>query len=50
MINVAKAKEMIFTGQILSSAEALQIGLVNYVEDNYEMVYKKALEIVGKIL
>ncbi len=37
-VGVARAKEMIFTGQILSAEEALQIGLVNRICSQEELL------------
>lgn len=50
LIGVAKAKELIFTAARLSPEEALHLGIINYVEENYESAYNKALSIAEKIL
>ena len=40
---------MIFTGDRLTPEQALEIGLVNHVADDYEAACLTALEIAGKI-
>jgi len=40
---------LIFTGDKLTGDEALKIGLVSHVADDYQLAYNKALEIANKI-
>ena len=40
---------MIFTGQKLSGEEALQIGLVNHVESDFDTAVEKALGLANQI-
>ena len=49
LIGISRAKELIFTGDRLTPEQALQIGLVNHVAEDYEAACRKALEIAGKI-
>jgi enoyl-CoA hydratase/carnithine racemase len=49
LIGRSLAKEIIFTGRVLSSWDALQFGLINYVEENGEKGLNKALELGKKI-
>ena len=49
MIGISRAKELIFTGDRLTPEQALEIGLVNHVSENYDSACVKALEIAGKI-
>ena len=49
LIGIGRAKEMIFTGAIVDAARALEIGLVNHVVPD-EQVMEKARELAGKIL
>lgn len=50
VIGVAKAKELIFTAQRLKAPEALELGILNYVESDYDAAYEKCLELAKKIL
>ena len=49
LIGISRAKELIFTGDRLTPEQALEIGLVNHVSENYDSACVKALEIAGKI-
>jgi enoyl-CoA hydratase len=51
LVGIAKAKELIFTGRIISAQEALNLGLVNMIvkpEELLDTAKKLALEIAGK--
>ena len=48
VVGMAKACEMIFTGDVLDAEEALRVGLVNYVVP-HESIMEKTMEIAGKI-
>ncbi|KAI8994953.1 ClpP/crotonase-like domain-containing protein [Pilobolus umbonatus] len=48
LIGIPKAKELIFTAQILDSTKAKEFGVVNHTDD--ESASKKALEIATSIL
>lgn len=48
LIGIGKAKELIFTARKIAAEEALQIGLVEYVEEP-EHVGRKAIEIAREI-
>lgn len=49
IIGIAKAKELIFTSKRLSAIDALNFGILNYIEENDEECLKKALEITQVI-
>eukprot|EP01133_Synstelium_polycarpum_P003797 gene3797-4378_t len=49
LIGPALAKELIFTGSIINSARALQIGLIQY-ETEADQSYEKSLEIARQII
>lgn len=48
LVGVGKAKELIFTGEIITAEEAAKIGLVNYVVPQ-EKLLEKALELARKM-
>lgn len=48
LIGLSKAKELIFTGQVLGNTRAAELGLVNYAVQGSG--YDKALEMAGSIL
>jgi len=48
IVGLAKAKELIFTGQVINAEEALSIGLVNQVVDGDELM-EAALDMAEKI-
>ncbi|KAJ3326884.1 hypothetical protein HDU76_012550 [Blyttiomyces sp. JEL0837] len=48
LIGVSKAKELAFTGRILTAKDAAALGLVNHAVDGF--AYEKALEIAREIL
>jgi len=50
IVGIAKAKELIYTGKRLTAEEAKQIGLINYVEEDYEKAYDKSISIAKDIL
>ena len=53
LIGVSKAKEMIFTGRMISGTEAAKIGLADYAVDqneNGDAAYQRALKLAEEIL
>ncbi|MGI6120299.1 MAG: enoyl-CoA hydratase/isomerase family protein [Desulfosporosinus sp.] len=50
IVGLGKAKELIFTGDIISAAEAKEIGLVNKVVENTEDLLPAAKEMAKKIM
>lgn len=48
IVGIAKAKELIYTAKIISSEEALQIGLINHITD-VEGLEEAALDMAKKI-
>ncbi len=49
LVGIGKAKELIFTGDIIGAGEAREIGLVNQVVEKSEDLLPRALEMAGKI-
>jgi len=49
LLGVSKAKDLIFTGRMLSAAQALQTGLVDYVSEPNTLGFDRALELAGEI-
>lgn len=49
IVGEAVAKELIFTADKISPERALNLGIVNYVEKDYDSAYQKVLEISKKI-
>lgn len=50
LVGMGKAKELIFTGEIISAREAKEIGLVNQVVERPEDLLPAAREMAGKIM
>ena len=49
IISPNKAKELILTGQVLSSNKAANLSIVNYVVEDYDEAYQKALELAEQV-
>lgn len=49
LVGMSKAKELIFTGDRVPPEEAVRIGLVNHVCDDFDKAFEKAKEIANKI-
>ena len=49
MIGLAKAKELILTGRILTAEEALALHLVNYMETDYGTAFERSLSLCKEI-
>ncbi len=49
VVGIGKAKELIFTGDILSAEQALAIGLLNTVAEDADDLQRKAIEMAEKI-
>lgn len=49
VVGIGKAKELIFTGDILSAEQALAIGLLNIVAEDADDLQRKAIEMAEKI-
>ena len=45
-IGIARAKELIFTARKLGGKEALDYGIVNYAEEDYENAEKRVMSLV----
>jgi enoyl-CoA hydratase/carnithine racemase len=50
LINISRAKEMIYTAERIDGEKALSIGLVNHVADSYNQLEERAIEIAEKIV
>ena len=53
LIGVSKAKEMIFTGKMISGAAAAEIGLADYAvvqNENGDAAFQRALKLAEEIL
>ena len=53
LIGPSKAKELIFTGRVLNSVEALEIGMIDYsVKQNADgdAAYQKSLQLASEML
>ncbi|MCL6611925.1 MAG: enoyl-CoA hydratase/isomerase family protein [Peptococcaceae bacterium] len=50
LVGMGKAKELIFTGEIISAREAREIGLINQVVERPEDLMPAAREMAGKIM
>ena len=53
LVGVSKAKEMIFTGTMISGTEAAEIGLADYAvvqNENGDAAYQRALKLAEEIL
>lgn len=48
LVGLAKAKELIFTGEIIKADEAMKIGLVNHLVEGEDLI-NKAMEMASKI-
>lgn len=49
IVGLAKAKELIFTGRVLTSEEALGMGLLNYTTEDYGTAFEKSLQLCQQI-
>jgi enoyl-CoA hydratase len=49
VVGIGKAKELIFTGDILSAEQALAIGLLNAVVEDADDLQRKAMDMADKI-
>jgi enoyl-CoA hydratase/carnithine racemase len=47
VIGLARAKELIFTARRIPLDEALQIGLINYIETDYQAAYERCESIAA---
>lgn len=49
IVGIAKAKELIFTGEIITAQEALQIGLINKIVESEEELMAVTMQMAAKI-
>lgn len=49
VVGLAKAKELVLTGRVLTAEEALAIGLINYSAEDYELAYSKCIDLAKEI-
>ncbi|KAF7985253.1 hypothetical protein HWV62_7922 [Athelia sp. TMB] len=49
LIGLSKAKDLIYTARMLTAAEALELGLLDYVSEERDTAYDRALSLAGQI-